>query len=261
MSIAAVEIGSWNEGDGGGFANTPLPSRAGRFPFRSPCAIMGSGPSLGRPQSNTPEVVFITKKLRSNNEIRAREVRVIDDQGQQLGVMLLREAQRLAEEKECDLVEISPTADPPVCRMMDYGRFKYEQSKKDREARAKRKIVELREVTMRPKIDEHDFQVKYRMAKRLLEDGDKVKVTVRFRGREMAHPELAFGLLQRLNEELSAMCIQERAPRMEGRFMHMILAPKESAVAKEGPGEAAPPPKKPAAPPPKPAAQPVQQST
>src|SRR5690349_9283329 len=116
--------------------------------------------------------------MRVNQEIRAREVRVIDDEGNQLGIMLLRDAQRMAEEKERDLVEISPTADPPVCRFMDYGRFKYEQSKKDREARARRKVVELREVTMRPKIDEHNFQVKFRMTKRLLEDGDKVKVTI-----------------------------------------------------------------------------------
>lgn len=190
------------------------------------------------------EVTSITKKLRTNQEIRAREVRVIDDQGQQLGVIPLREAQRLADEREKDLVEISPTADPPVCRMMDYGRFKYEQSKKDREARAKRKVVELREVTMRPKIDEHDFQVKYRMARRLLEEGDKVKVTIRFRGREMAHPELAMGLLERLHQELTALAIQERAPRMEGRFMHMILTPREvqvqgassaTAVAKQRP--------------------------
>lgn len=157
-------------------------------------------------------------------------MRVIDDQGQQLGIMLLREAQRLADERECDLVEISPTAEPPVCRFMDYGRFKYEQSKKDREARARRKVIELREVTMRPKIDEHDFQVKYRMARRLLEDGDKVKVTIRFRGREMAHPELALGLLERMGQDLLELAILERPPRMEGRFMHMILAPRESVV-------------------------------
>jgi len=167
--------------------------------------------------------------MRVNQEIRAPQVRVIDDQGVQLGILTLREAQRLSEERECDLVEISPTADPPVCRMMDFGRYKYEQSKKDREARARRKVVELREVTMRPKIDEHDFQVKYRMARRLLEDGDKVKVTIRFRGREMAHPDLAIGLLERLAQELQVLAISERAPRMEGRFMHMILAPREVA--------------------------------
>lgn len=195
------------------------------------------------------EVVFISKKLKVNQEIRAREVRVIDDQGQQLGIMLLREAQRLAEERQCDLVEISPTAEPPVCRFMDYGRFKYEQAKKDREAKAKRKVVELREVTMRPKIDEHDFQVKHRMARRLLEEGDKVKVTIRFRGREMAHPELAMELLERLYQELAAMAIQERAPRLEGRFMHMILAPRESAVqAAPVAREAVAPPARPAVP-------------
>lgn len=194
---------------------------------------------------NTRRWSSISKKLRVNQEIRAREVRVIDDQGQQMGVMSLRDAQRLAEEREKDLVEISPTADPPVCRFMDYGRFKYEQSKKDREARAKRKMVELREVTMRPKIDEHDFQVKHRMARRLLEDGDKVKVTIRFRGREMAHPELAMGLLERLYQELGGFAVQERAPRMEGRFMHMILAPKEVRVEAAPPAAPAGPPARP----------------
>lgn len=174
--------------------------------------------------------------MRVNQEIRAQQVRVVDEQGAQLGIMLLREAQRIADERECDLVEISPTAEPPVCRMMDYGRFKYEQSKKDREAKSRRKVVELREVTMRPKIDEHDFQVKHRMTRRLLEDGDKVKVTIRFRGREMAHPDLAMGLLERLHQEVAAIAIQERAPRMEGRFMHMILAPREQ-IQQAGPAQ------------------------
>lgn len=178
--------------------------------------------------------------MRVNQEIRAQQVRVVDEQGAQLGIISLREAQRIADERECDLVEISPTAEPPVCRMMDYGRFKYEQSKKDREAKSRRKIVELREVTMRPKIDEHDFQVKHRMTRRLLEDGDKVKVTIRFRGREMAHPDLAMGLLERLHQEVTALAIQERAPRMEGRFMHMILAPREVQVQTPPPGGPAP---------------------
>ena len=178
----------------------------------------------------------ISRKMRVNQEIRAQQVRVVDEQGAQLGIISLREAQRIADERECDLVEISPTAEPPVCRMMDYGRFKYEQCKKDREAKSRRKIVELREVTMRPKIDEHDFQVKHRMTRRLLEDGDKVKVTIRFRGREMAHPDLAMGLLERLHQEVTLLAIQERAPRMEGRFMHMILAPREVQVQVPPPG-------------------------
>ena len=227
-----------------GLCGQTLERQVCRGLLRGRCAALEQGhEGVAR---HITEVVFISKKLKVNQEIRAREVRVIDDQGQQLGVMLLREAQRLAEEKECDLVEISPTADPPVCRFMDYGRFKYEQAKKDREAKAKRKVVELREVTMRPKIDEHDFQVKHRLAKRLLEDGDKVKVTIRFRGREMAHPELAMELLERLFQELQAFAIQERAPRMEGRFMHMILAPREVVAA--APRESAPPPSRPVAP-------------
>lgn len=187
--------------------------------------------------------VLISKKFRVNQEIRVRDVRVVDEQGAMLGVMPIREALRLAEERMRDLVEISPNADPPVCKLMDFGRYKYETAKKDREARAKRKIVELREVTMRPKIDDHDFQVKHRTARRLLTEGDKVKITVRFRGREMAHPELAMELLQGLYKELQDVAIQERAPGMEGRFMHMILAPREVQQQQPAQGQpgAAPP--------------------
>jgi len=176
------------------------------------------------------EVKAISKNLRVNSEIRAREVRVIDGQGNQLGILLCREALRMAEEKELDLVEVSPTADPPVCRMMDYGRFKYEQSKKDKEARLTRKTVELKEVTMRPKIDDHDLDVKRRLVKRMLEGGDKVKVTLMFRGREVVYPGLGEKLMMQIYEECASIAIMERQPRLEGRYMIMILTPKPKVV-------------------------------
>jgi translation initiation factor IF-3 len=171
-------------------------------------------------------VVYITKELRINNEIRAREVRVIDNSGGQLGIMSVREAVALAEERELDLVEVSPNTDPPVCRLMDYGKFKYEQSKKDREARHKRKTLEVKEVKMRPKIDSHDYQIKAKLARRLLEEGDKVKVTMMFRGREVVYTNLAEKLMDRIAEDCGDLCVVERKAKLEGRNMIMILAPK-----------------------------------
>lgn len=138
-----------------------------------------------------------------------------------------RDATRMAGEREMDLVEVSPQARPPVCKMMDFGRWKYETQKKGRESRAKKKIIETREVKMRPKIDEHDYQVKSRMVRRLLEGGDKVKVTMRFRGREVVHSRIALDLLDRIykdSEELGIVI--EAKPRLEGRNMTMVLAPK-----------------------------------
>ncbi len=167
-----------------------------------------------------------TPDLRVNRQIRAREVRVIDDQGEQLGVMDPRAAVRMAEEKELDLVEVSPQARPPVCKMMDYGRWKYETAKKTRESRAKKKTLELREVKMRPKIDEHDYQVKSNMVKRLLQGGDKVKVTMRFRGREVVHSQIAIKLLQRVFDDAGDLAVMENRPKLEGRNMTMVLAPK-----------------------------------
>jgi len=171
-------------------------------------------------------VVFITKELRINNEIRAREVRVIDNNGAQLGIMSARDAVAFAEEKELDLVEVSPNTDPPVCRLMDYGKFKYEQSKKDRESRHKRKTLEIKEVKMRPKIDGHDYAIKAKLARRLLEEGDKVKVTMMFRGREVVYNNLAEKLMDRIAEDCVDLCVVERKAKLEGRNMIMILAPK-----------------------------------
>ncbi len=174
------------------------------------------------------EVKSITKEFRVNEEIRAREIRVVDPEGKQLGIMSAREALRLAEELQLDLVEVAPQARPPVCRLMDFGRYKYEQSKREREARKRQRIVELKEIKFRPRIEEHDFRVKLRNATRFLNDGDKVKFTIIFRGREIVHTQLGEQLMNRLASELAELATVERAPRLEGRQMVMILAPKKS---------------------------------
>lgn len=158
-----------------------------------------------------------------------REVRVVGDGQEQLGVMSLSAALALAQERRVDLVEVSPTARPPVCRLMDYGKFKYEQAKRDRESRKKQKIVNVKELKMRPSIEDHDFDVKVKNARRFLEDGDKVKCTMVFRGREIVHAPLAQTTLKKLAELVDDLGMVERAPRVEGRAMIMILAPKKGA--------------------------------
>ncbi|MBE3586713.1 MAG: translation initiation factor IF-3 [Thermoanaerobacter sp.] len=169
----------------------------------------------------------MTKNFRVNEEIRAREVRVVDPSGNQLGVMSLREALRLAEEHQLDLVEIAPQARPPVCRLMDYGKYKYEQSKREKEARKKQRVINIKEVKLRPSIEEHDFQVKVRNAARFLKEGDKVKATIMFRGREIMHTQLGHQLLLRLAEQVKDLSVIERQPRLEGKNMVMILAPRQ----------------------------------
>ena len=164
--------------------------------------------------------------MRINEEIRAREVRVITADGEQLGIMSGRAAQQLAVERHLDLVEIAPTAKPPVCKIMDYGKFRYEQQKREKEARKKQKTFEIKEVKLRPGIEDHDFNVKYKNAVRFLEDGDKVKVTIMFRGRELSHPELGEVLLNKMAEQLKEIAIVERVPKLEGKNMIMIVAPK-----------------------------------
>lgn len=158
-----------------------------------------------------------------------REVRVIDVDGAQLGIMTVRDARRVAEEKNLDLVNVAPTARPPVCRIMDYGKFKYEQSKKEKEARKNQKIILLKEVRMTPNIEDHDFQVKLKNVVKFLQEGDKVKVSVRFRGREITHSSIGQQLLMKLAAAVSDQCIVERMPKLEGRSMIMILAPKPVA--------------------------------
>lgn len=168
----------------------------------------------------------ISREINVNRKIRAQEVRVIDASGQQVGILPLADALRLAEGQELDLVEVSPTARPPVCRIMDYGKFKYEQSKKAAEARKKQTTVHLKEVKMRPKTDEHDYDFKLRNVKRFLEEGSKTKITVVFRGRELAHPEFGRRVLDRVTTELKDVATIEQMPRMEGKTLSMIVAPK-----------------------------------
>ena len=158
-------------------------------------------------------------------EIRAKEVRLVGEKGEQLGVMPLFQAREVARTQNLDLVEVAATAVPPVCRLLDFGKYKYEQAKKDREARKSQKIVLLREVRIRPKIGDHDFEAKARVAKKLLDGGDKLKVTVMFRGRESTHPDLARKLLQRMAETLKETAFVERNPAFEGNRMHIIMAP------------------------------------
>ncbi|MFS8524433.1 MAG: translation initiation factor IF-3 [Limnochordales bacterium] len=160
-----------------------------------------------------------------NHQIRVREVRVIDENGEQLGILPTHEALAMAQERDLDLVEVAPNARPPVCRLMDYGKFRYEQSKREREARKRQKVLTLKEVRMSPKIDSHDLQIKMRNAERFLKDGDKVKITVRFRGREIVHADIARQKLTEMAEELKDISVVERPPKLEGRQMIMILAP------------------------------------
>ncbi|MHB8917956.1 MAG: translation initiation factor IF-3 [Desulfocucumaceae bacterium] len=168
----------------------------------------------------------MSKDFRINEEIRVREVRLVDSDGNQLGIMSARDALKIAEERQLDLVEIAPQAKPPVCRVMDFGKYKYEQSKKEKEARKRQKIVELKEIKMRPNIEDHDFLVKAKNAVRFLKDGDKVKATVIFRGREIVHTQLGRVLLVRMAEELKDLGNVEKQPKLEGKNMIMIISPK-----------------------------------
>jgi translation initiation factor IF-3 len=163
---------------------------------------------------------------RTNREIRAREVQLIDAEGRNRGVVAIVEAQQLADEASLDLVEIVPTAEPPVCKILDYGKFRFLEQKKAAEARKKQKVVEIKEIKLRPGIDDHDYGVKMKAVRRFFEEGDKVKVTLRFRGREMAHQDLGFKLLERVKAETGTVAKVETEPSMEGRQMVMILAPR-----------------------------------
>jgi len=174
----------------------------------------------------------IIKKLRVNEAIKTRECRLVGDKGEQLGVMPLHQALDLAKKKNFDLVEVAPTSIPPVCRMMDYGKFKYEQAKKEREMKKGQKISILREIRLRPKIGEHDFESKTRSVKKLLEGGDKVKITIMFRGREITHANLGWRLLEKMMESLKGTVSIEKQPIMEGSRMFMILTPLSSQQAK-----------------------------
>ncbi len=161
-----------------------------------------------------------------NDAIRAREVRLIDENGQNVGVVTKIDAMTRAEQAGLDLVEVSPDAEPPVCKILDFGKYKYQEQKKAAEARKHQKIVELKEIKMRPGIDDHDYDVKMRAIRRFFEEGDKVKITLRFRGREMAHQHLGMDVLKRVKADTEPIAKVEAEPRFEGRQMVMVLAPK-----------------------------------
>ncbi|UNC93885.1 translation initiation factor IF-3 [Candidatus Contubernalis alkalaceticus] len=172
-----------------------------------------------------------------NEQIRAKEVRLIDSEGEQMGIVPLKEALNMAREKNLDLVNVAPNAKPPVCRIMDYGKYKYEQSKREKEARKNQKIITVKEVKVRPNIEDHDLNVKVRNAKRFLENEDKVKVTVMFRGREITHSQLGKVICDRIAEELKDYAVVEKKARVEGRNMIMILTPIQNRGDKNAKNE------------------------
>lgn len=167
------------------------------------------------------------KETRINGDIIAPQIRLIGVDGEQLGIFTVRQALEMAEEADVDLVEIAPQAAPPVCRLMDYGKFKYHESKRQHEARLKQKQVQVKEVKFRPGTDEGDYQVKLRNLMRFLQEGDKAKVTLRFRGREITHQELGLALLKRVEADLQDIGVVEQFPKMEGRQMVMVIGPKK----------------------------------
>ncbi len=169
---------------------------------------------------------MVTKNVRINQQIRISPVRLIDSDGSQVGVVPLEEARQRAVELDLDLVEVAPTARPPVCRIMDYGKFKYRENKKAREAKKKQHVIQMKEIKLRSKIDDHDLQFKLRHARKFLEKHDKVKVTMVFRGREVVHKDLGERILQRVYDEVSDLAVQEGDIKMEGRNMILILTPK-----------------------------------
>jgi len=168
----------------------------------------------------------IVKEASINWDIRAPEVRVIDPEGKQMGILAVKEAIRIAEERGLDLVEVAPNSQPPVCRIMNYGKYKYQQAKRTHDARKHQTVIHVKEVKLRPRTEEHDFEFKLRHAQRFLSEGNKVKVSVLFRGREMAYPEHGMELIKRFIEGVKDLMVVEQAPRLEGRNMVTILAPK-----------------------------------
>jgi translation initiation factor IF-3 len=197
--------------------NTPY-----KPPYKPPSRPAQRGPN--RPEGRKDD------GPRVNEDIRADKIRVVDADGEMKGVMSVREALRLAEEAGLDLVEISPNAEPPVCKILDYGKYKYEQQKKAAEARKNQKIIDIKEIKLRPGIEEHDYGVKLRNARRFLEEGDKVKVTMRFRGREMAHQEIGMNLLRRMQADLKDLSKTEQEPKFEGRQVIMVLSSETPKV-------------------------------
>ena len=175
-----------------------------------------------RPRRDVPQ-----DGVRRNEMIRAREVRVIGADGEQLGILQRNEAIALAKEAGLDLVEVAATADPPVCRVMDYGKFKYETQKKKQEAKKRQTVVQIKEIKVRPKTDDHDYETKLRHIRRFLEDGDRCKVTVFFRGREIVHKDRGISILERVVQDLADVAKVDQEPRAEGRTLQMLLVPKK----------------------------------
>ncbi|WP_366515530.1 translation initiation factor IF-3 [Nitrosomonas sp.] len=179
------------------------------------------------------------KTARINDEIDVSEVRLIGVDGEQIGIVKLADANALADEAGVDLVEIAPTAQPPVCRLMDYGKFRYQESKRKHEAKLKQKQIQIKEIKFRPNTDEGDYRIKLRNLTNFLNEGDKVKVTLRFRGREMAHQEFGIRLLERVRDDLEMHAVVEQFPKMEGRQMVMVLSPKKKDTKTGKPKQAA----------------------
>ena len=169
---------------------------------------------------------FIKQELPINGEIRAKEVKLIGDNGEQLGVFSLFDARNMAEEKRLDLVLVAPQANPPVCKIMNYGKYKFEQAKKEKEAKKKQKVVEIKEIRITPNIEEHDFGFKAKNARKFIEDGNKLKITVRFKGREINNSKLGEDVLNRFIENLSDIAIVDKAPKLEGKNMFIMLSKK-----------------------------------
>ena len=174
-----------------------------------------------------------------NEEIIDKELRVISDDGEQLGIMSAEEALKIAEEKELDLVKISPMAKPPVCKIMDYGKFRFEQAKREKEAKKNQRVMDVKEIRMSPSIGENDLQTKLKAALKFLADGDRVKVSIRFRGREMAHTNLGEQILRDFADKCSELANLDKQPKLEGRNMSMFLSPKSAQAVKKAPKEAA----------------------
>ena len=190
-----------------------------------------SGAAGGEPQASAPQNTRPMRRnepqdtVRRNEQIRSREVRVIGADGEQLGVLSRLEAIGIAREQGYDLVEVAATADPPVCRIMDYGKYKYELQKKKQDAKKRQSVVQIKEIKLRPKTDEHDFETKLKHIKRFLEDGDRVKVTIFFRGREIVHKDRGVAVIERVIEETKELARVDQEPRPEGRTLQMLLAP------------------------------------
>ena len=173
------------------------------------------------------EVLPISKQeLQINEQIRDKELRVIDSDGNQLGIMSLRQALEIAEQKNLDLVKNAPQANPPVCKIIDYGKFRFEQAKREKEARRNQRVVQIMEVRLSLNIDTHDFETKKNHALRFISDGNKVKASIRFRGREMGHPELGLEIMRKFSDAMSEVAVVEKPAKLEGRNMLMFLAPK-----------------------------------